>query len=188
MSKITDFYSGIGTDAAGRTLEEILSKSNEWLEACHDYIQMVFPLRIASHFNPDAPLLSDEDVTFFKENFSKPTDVFYNFFKMVDKFLYFMGIQDVWYFNTFDGFELADNFEKQKYTWLEFNHNALRITRMLKCLSILGLNSGIEGSFSNYAVELLNFMKSVAAEKGIEYGGNRLAYWEDALKGDNSVL
>lgn len=180
MSKITDFYSGIGTDTADRTLDEVLSKSNEWLEACHDYIQWAFPLRIASHFNPDAPLLTDDDVAFFKENFSKPTDVFYNFFKMVDKFLYFMGIQGVWYFDAFDGFELADNFEKQKYTWLEFNHNALRITRMLKCLSILGLDE--------FASELLEFMKKTADEKGIQIDGNRMKYWEDALKGDASVL
>ncbi len=49
------FYRGEAADARGRWWRDILAKSDEWLEATHDYIQWLFPLPERSAFNPDAP-------------------------------------------------------------------------------------------------------------------------------------
>ena len=48
----------------------MLSKYWAWddqtMESCQDFIQWMFPLGEASSFNPDAPLLTDEDQRAFR--------------------------------------------------------------------------------------------------------------------------
>lgn len=167
MSKIIDFYRGTGTDAADRTLDEILSKRHDWMEACHDYIQWLFPLRDVSNFNPDAPLLTDEDVRIFKEDDIIKFNYVFGIYKMLD----FLGIRA-----NDEEFELGSAFEKQKYTWCEFNHNALRITRFLASMSTLGKQE--------FAQKLLAFMKKTHAELGVNLSSNVWMYWDDAVLGD----
>ena len=65
QTALLDFYAGRGTDSEGRTLQEIRRWDFQRLEAVHDYIQWLFPLRVRSQFNPDAPLLDDETVRRF---------------------------------------------------------------------------------------------------------------------------
>lgn len=141
------------------------------MEYDHTYIQWLFPLRLPSNFNPDAPLLTDEDVKLFHSS----TNLQENFRTAVHKFLRFMGLEC-----TENGFEPASNYSLQAYTWLEFNHNALRITRFLTCLSIMGE--------CDFAEQLLRYMKEAAEIEGAALNPNTLAYWEDALKGDKREL
>lgn len=54
-----DFYLGTGTDHRGRTLWQIVQKSDAWIEETHDYIQWLFPLSEPSQFNPHAPILTE---------------------------------------------------------------------------------------------------------------------------------
>jgi hypothetical protein len=172
-SEIVDFFEGVGVDGAGRFLEDILEEDFEWMESCHDYIQWLFPLREPSNFNPEAPLLTDEDVTYLRNAFAHRAPITLKFLQGADKFLAFLGIDWDWVFDSFNGYKLTEDFEQRKYTWMEFNHNALRITRFLSCLSILGFNT--------LATELLEFMKKTAAEQGVELNPRSLEYWEEAL-------
>ena len=166
ISAIVNFYNHEGVDGAGRTLGYILERSDEWLENCHDWVQWVFPLKVPSQFNDHAPLLTDADIRVLKSN---P----YIFFA-AERMLEFMGIGVSYddsrpeYF-----FYLADNFPKQAYTWLGFNHNALRITRFLRSISLLG--------HQNLAAQLLDFMKLVGKERRWNISQNTINYWEEAI-------
>lgn len=52
------FLAGEGRDGRGRTLDEILAFDDARLEAVHDFVQWLFPLREASRAVPGSPLLS----------------------------------------------------------------------------------------------------------------------------------
>lgn len=56
------FLQGVGADARGRTLFDVLGFSDDSLERTHDYIQWLFPLTEPSQAEPDSPVLSDADV------------------------------------------------------------------------------------------------------------------------------
>jgi len=61
------FYRG-GRDTEGRTLDQILAWDDVELEYVHDYIQWLFPTTRRSAFNPVAPVLTDEVISFFRRD------------------------------------------------------------------------------------------------------------------------
>ena len=66
VSRLIQFYLGDIPNSAGQTISDILNYSYEEQEAIHDYIQWLFPLREPSAFNPDAPVLSQQDIQSFR--------------------------------------------------------------------------------------------------------------------------
>lgn len=133
-SPLLRFYAG-GTDDRGRTLDDILAWDDARLEAVHDYIQWLFPLPEPSAFNASAPVLSAQDIAAFRDDPALRGRLLAAFRRMV----------------AFYGFELggdeaepevskAHNHTARTRTWLTpGNHNMLRITRVLRCLTLLGL-------------------------------------------------
>ncbi|RDJ35423.1 MAG: hypothetical protein DWQ19_11445 [Crenarchaeota archaeon] len=173
MSKIIDFYDDIGKDSSGRAFVDVVSFGFDEMEACHDYIQWLFPLREPSQFNPEAPLLTDEDIKRFKVGFKEYLDRAPNFEGAVDMFLSFLGFEWVWSKGK-NYFKLSPNWEERKYTWAEeLNHNHLRITRFLSCLTLLGWRAVAE--------DLLDFIKETAEQKGFVLNSKSVEYWEGAL-------
>jgi len=152
------------------------------MEICHDYIQWLFPLRVESEFNEDAPVLTDEDVATFRQAFNCELEQYgplaRNYLVAIENFTNFLGIEAVGP-GPYD-FVLAKDFPERKYTWTQFNHNALRITRFLTSMSILGQE--------HYAQHLLAFMKHEAAEHHFAISDETMAYWDDALRGDDRRL
>jgi hypothetical protein len=65
MSRLVEFYFGRATDSEGRLLHEIWEWGDDDFEEVHDFVQWLFPLPEPSRFNPDAPLLTEEDVASF---------------------------------------------------------------------------------------------------------------------------
>lgn len=136
-SRIVDFYSGESTDDRGRTLEEILSWSDDELEFTHDYIQWLFPLTEPSGFNARAPILDRAAMVAFRSRPELRERLRAAFLRML----------------VFYGFCLeqacgpprvvrAANFPERSRNWLTpANHNHLRLTRMLKSLRLLGLEA-----------------------------------------------
>ena len=51
------FLMGLGTNASGMYIYEILQQDNEWWEHRHDFIQWIFPIDEKSKFNKNAPVL-----------------------------------------------------------------------------------------------------------------------------------
>lgn len=126
-----DFHLGTGADHRGRTLSQIIQKSDRWLEETHDYIQWLFPLYVCSQFNPDAPLLTDEVRAAFTDPCHPDHAVLQqNFGSAIYRMLVFYGYSfspgstDV--SPTGEWRDKADN-------WLtDGNHNFMRMTRMLR--------------------------------------------------------
>ena len=63
-----DFLSGEGMDNRERYLSDLWKKGNFFLETCHDYIQWMFPLNEKSKHNSKAPVLTDREFVFIRNN------------------------------------------------------------------------------------------------------------------------
>ena len=62
MTAIVEFLKGAGTDAAGRTVFDVVALDDRSVEHTHDFIQWLFPLAEPSGANRRAPVLSAVDV------------------------------------------------------------------------------------------------------------------------------
>jgi hypothetical protein len=130
---IVAFYHG-ARDGSGRTLTEILSWSDDRLEAVHDYIQRVFPTRQPSGVNPDAPLVTDATAAAFAAD-----PVLRDRLRgALDRLLTFYGLR-----RTEGRIEIdRARFARRSRLWLRpDNHNHLRLTRIMQSLSALGLRA-----------------------------------------------
>lgn len=136
MNRILAFYGGEGADHLGRTRSEITGWSDQRLEYTHDYIQWLFPLTEGSAVNPYAPVLDPETIAEFR---ARP-DLRNRLLESFDCMLAFYGLN-----RSGAGapeVSLAGNFAERARNWLTaHNHNHLRITRILKCLRLLGLEA-----------------------------------------------
>jgi hypothetical protein len=112
---IIKFYSGEKVDTCNHILSEIWTYSFQRLEEGHDYIQWLFPLDEPSAYNLDAPLLTKEDIEALRE-----PEMLCRVLLSVHTYMRFL-------------------FFTREYWVTKFDHNHLRITRMLKCLKLLGM-------------------------------------------------
>jgi hypothetical protein len=131
MSQLVDFYRGEATDTEGRLLQDIWVWGDDQLEEVHDFIQWLFPLPEPSHFNPDAPLLGQDDIIAFQ----KDEQLRGNLRKSFARILTFLGLRQTESGEIVEG----ENFSIRAVdVWEAPNHNWLRITRILRCLMVLG--------------------------------------------------
>jgi hypothetical protein len=65
---LIEFYSESAPDAENRTLRQILSSSDEWLEYCHNYIQILFPLPEPAGAYWRAPVIDREVFEAFRKD------------------------------------------------------------------------------------------------------------------------
>ncbi|MCJ1390406.1 hypothetical protein MMC18_003265 [Xylographa bjoerkii] len=131
-------------DAQGRTLTSILSWSDRKLEACHDYIQVLFPLPEASAFSYGAPVV---DRTTFDAFRSRPA-LQAQLRAALARILVFYGFD---LRDTDRGPEITcgADFAAASRNWVtRFDHNHLRITRILRSLRVLGLESEARAFFA----------------------------------------
>ncbi|MBE0483873.1 MAG: hypothetical protein IBX52_10290 [Bacterioplanes sp.] len=137
MHPLIDFYSGTGTDHRGRTLNGILSFTNNELETCHDYIQWLFPLCERSAFNPEAPVLDDDCIVAFQTQPALQAALHGAVLRM----LQFYGVV---LRETPQGFELLAPHDVASSHWMtENNHNHQRLSRMLASLKLLGMDAHV---------------------------------------------
>lgn len=169
-SRLLDFYLGIGTDHRGRYIQDIWNFDLETLEKEHDYIQWLFPLKEGSKYNKNAPLLTDAIIETFKSNMIIKGYLLESFRIM----LRFYGFELV---STMDGTIVAksSDFNERKQVWLSrCNHNYLRITRILKSLTILGL--------SHFSIRFyLVLLEIYSSKDGRKINKKALKHWTDAL-------
>ncbi|MBP9760387.1 MAG: ADP-ribosylglycohydrolase family protein [Candidatus Pacebacteria bacterium] len=112
-SPLVRFLLGDGVDGAGHSFRDVLAMNDASLEAEHDYIQWLFPLREHSEAVWDAPTLTNSDITYITENEVVRANLVEALVRMAD----FFRDNDQW---------LAPK-----------NHNHLRITRILKSSRLL---------------------------------------------------
>ena len=101
-------------DHKGRTLQDIWAFSDTQIEYTHDFIQLIFPLSKPSNNNFNGLYLTDALVI---RRIQTSDDARRNLIKSSEWFLSFLSRNDHW---------------KDKY-----NHNQLRITRMIESLRLL---------------------------------------------------
>lgn len=109
-AEIIEFLNGTGADRRGRSLESILSMSDNDLEIRHDYIQWLFPLTEPSGAVPGSPVLRDADVEAIRRDGAAQK----NLLRAQDRMRLFYSRTTHW---------LTPN-----------NHNHLRITRIISSL------------------------------------------------------
>ena len=133
-SRVIAFYSGTEPDHRGRYLHEIQEWPDDQLEAVHDYIQWLFPLPEPSGFNAAAPILTHESIRDFLARPDLQENLRVSFLRMMN----FYGFEVL----SIDPIKIAraSNFAAKATGWLSpGNHNHLRITRILRCLTVVGL-------------------------------------------------
>jgi len=169
MSQLLEFYLGNGPDAEGRRLVEICQWDDDQLEEVHDFIQWLFPLPEPSQFNPDAPLLSQEDIAAFK---SDPT-LRRNLLTSFERILRFLGLSEK------DGeiTEGANFMARAPDVWLAPNHNWLRTTRILRSLCLLGCRDQAQALFAWLEKQYTRRKYPITSES--------FAYWQAALQDAN---
>ena len=132
---IISFYAGKTPDDRGRFLRDIQQWPDGRLESVHDFIQWMFPLREPSGVNPDAPVLDARTISEFRSRTDLQENLRQSWLRML-KFYGFDAVQSGIDWTV----KPAANFDERAENWLTpYNHNHLRITRIIKCLGTLGL-------------------------------------------------
>ena len=171
-SRIIGFYSGNEPDHRGRYLHEIQAWPDDQLEAVHDYIQWLFPLPEPSGFNVAAPVLSQESIREFRTRPDLQQKLRVSFLRLMN----FYGIE------ARSGERItvtrAPTLAAKATVWLSpGNHNHLWITRILRCLSVLGLEveakAFFDCLFEIYADEQNKPMPAISNET--------MLYWREAV-------
>lgn len=147
MSAILDFYRGQGTDDGGRTLHDIVQEHDVFWENCHGHIQFCFPLPEPSKMQPQSPVATQDD---FNAIAWDPV-LKMRMLAVLGRYIAFLDRTTQW---------------RQA-----LDHNHLRITRVLRCLCLSGLNDA--------AFEFCEYAKH---EVGAVVGRQTVWYWDEALK------
>ena len=142
-SPLVRYYDGRGPDDRGRYLAEILQWPDKRLEAVHDFIQWMFPLRERSGVNPTAPIVDDATVREFRSRPELRKNMQGSFLRMIR----FYGLEMQHEPNL--SIKRAANFPLRSENWLNLsNHNHLRLTRIIKSLRLLGLEEEASALFN----------------------------------------
>ena len=139
------FYLEERPDTAGRSISEIWAWDFEDLECTHDYIQWLFPLADCSTFNANAPIVNAEIIRAFQSDRRLSKNLLKSFAVM----LHFYGLQSSENADKQIEIDRAENYPIRRQEWVNrFDHNYLRITRILKCLMTFGLEDRAQGILS----------------------------------------
>ena len=147
-SILCDFLEGIGIDHKGRRLDNVLSFDDIKAEQTHDFIQWLFPLDEVSRAVSGAPVLSQSDIQLIHTN----SDAQANIRRSASWFLGFLKRSNHW---------------RTKY-----NHNHLRITRVVKSLRLL-IDDKEADEFKASVFDLLGDDLHLIDDKAVEF-------WEGA--------
>ncbi|ODT09061.1 MAG: hypothetical protein ABS35_43715 [Kaistia sp. SCN 65-12] len=169
-SVLVRFHSGTAADSEGRRVGDILGWGDDDLERVHDYIQWLFPLPERSGFNPDAPVLTSADIAAFRQR----ADLRASLHAAFRRLLAFYGFAER---QTEGGLEIVRTsaFPHCASNWLRpGNHNLLRISRILRALTLLGLETE--------ARAFLSALEALHVEAGERLGPVALSYWRRAVR------
>jgi len=156
---IVNFLKGETQDYKGRTYADIIGCDDTKMEQCHDQVQWMFPLHEESNFASTYPVITEEVVKEAKEN----KDVIKNLKLASERMEKFYGIGRF------------TDIDKQRKWCREGDHNLLRITRIIRCLRIFGLEQEAEYFYNIVRDASLRFL---------DYEYVAFKYWDKALVED----
>jgi hypothetical protein len=148
------------------TLEEMLGWGYDELENKHDYIQILFPIPELSHIIPTAPRIDTQMLVAFKANETLRNSLRRSFERMLWFYGFKVeypepGLPAVKFSHLFGysrlilgQFSKGDNYsDRASDSWnTRYDHNHKRISRIIRCLRLLGLPEEAEG-FYNILIE-----------------------------------
>lgn len=135
-AELIAFYRDEGRTPSGYSRAQILGWPDDKWELHHDFIQWVFPLDEPSRFNLDAPVLDVATITQWRADSLLRERMKHSF----GRWLQFCGIV-----RTNAGLILEC---PNPDVWDGPNHNWLRITRVLRSLTLLGLDDEADAFFA----------------------------------------
>ncbi len=154
--------SGESPDHAGRYLRDIQQWPDDRLESVHDFIQI---RRVEQARWP-----AGSDGSSALDAFAARPELRENLRRSFLRMLRFYGLAQ----RPSGSIEPAPNFAGRSANWLRpENHNHLRITRILKCLTLLGLQSDGRAFF--------DFLETVYRQKRGQITSRTFDYWTAAV-------
>lgn len=173
--KIVPFYLGEQRDSQGRMIHEIWIWDFEELECAHDYIQWLFPLPERSAFNSDAPIADDKVIQAFQND----STLRQNLRRSLTVMLRLYGLQ----YQESDAGKVvitqSEDYPNRRQEWVcPFDHNYLRITRILKCLMVFGLEDEAQAFYE--------CLRQIYRESRNDIGGETFQYWSNAVNSSAS--
>jgi hypothetical protein len=166
-SALLRFYRHAGHDHRGRALAGIRAFDAGRLEGTHDFIQWLFPLPEPSGASAHAPILGTADIAAFAAEPALREELL----RSLDTMLAFYGLT-----RTGSGeaaaIARATNYAERSREWLDRSHNFLRISRILRCLALLGCKPE--------ARAFLACLEEIVRENGWAVGSDTLGYWRRA--------
>lgn len=132
-------------------------ETNGFLEECHNWIQWVFPTKTVSQYCENAPVLTEEIAKVLKEK---------HLFQMEAAFRRFLSFLDSRNMN-------------------EFNHNHLRITRVIESFTLVAGNMFPLITFFELCQNYLPVTQTTDVYKTCRipyFDKNTFSYWAKALE------
>ncbi|KAF2123451.1 hypothetical protein P153DRAFT_352101 [Dothidotthia symphoricarpi CBS 119687] len=184
-------------DSHGRTQSQILAWPNNELEACHNYIQILFPLPEGSPFNFAAPVIDREVMLAFRARGELRSGLKRSFERMLGFYGFMLEgggeeteieVEKPDQDRTNDEPETtvpdkettpysivrAPHWPRASRNWARrVDHNHLRITRILRCLRVLGLEEECVAFFAA--------LQDVYDDPGIQISERSMMYWGRAV-------
>jgi len=150
MSSAVSFLAGKGRHHHGDALDDLLALDDSTLEHRHDYIQWLFPLPERSRFNALAPVLSAGDIAQLRVNGEAQA----NLRRATARMLAFYEANDHWL--------------------IPYDHNHLRITRIIRCLALILGREEAESFHRRIEARI------IAAGEPVNVQSRR--YWHEAIE------
>ena len=158
-----EFYLGNMPNQSGETIHDVWKFTDTEYEGGHNFIQWIFPSDEVSSVNPYAPVVD----TTFREIFLRNIRLRVRLKHSYALFLAFLGLVE----NKPNGAIHVFDHGKYYLRVLRPNHNLQRITRVIRCLNLLGLHSK--------ALPFYEFLMNTDKEHGIN--PITVDYWHDAM-------
>lgn len=141
------FLEGQLPDSKGRYLQDILNFSDYEIENTHDFIQWIFPLEEASRSNFTAPVLEQFEIEEIRSS-------------------------NVAKINIINASQWYLSFLRRQNHWVKgYDHNHLRITRVIKSLRLLVGNESADNFYDNIKNQLRDQMHKID-EKAVGFWNN----------------
>lgn len=153
---LSDFLNGTSPDHRGRYLRDIWDFDDKAIEHTHDFIQWMFPLKERSGSVPGVPTLSAKDIDAIHGSDVARA----NLERSVQWYLGFLQRNDYWV--------------------KPYDHNHLRITRVIKALDLL-LSQRVALTFLNSVLEVVGESVDSVSQAAIRF-------WKAAISFTLNVL
>ena len=163
-----EFFRGTIGNQNGDKWAGILKWSNGALEMGHDEIQWVFPSNEVSMMNVHAPVMTKEESEIFQNDEDLKTKTKETFIRYLD-FLELNLVQD-------DDLVLIESKVTLPRWMRRFNHNMLRVTRIMKSLRLTG-----HTKYANALYVCLIVIAAKPENKDFAISQNTWNYWHDAI-------